>query len=229
MGTTVVSNNKPLGELQFETDRMRFLGRGNAVKNPALMEHGRALTNTVGSVLDPVMSLRVSVSIDPGKTETVTYVTAIGQNYETLLLLLDRYANSAAVAQAFLLALVRSRVETKYLGLSATQIEFYQNTLSDILFISPRRRIHQAVIPMDSKGQASLWKYGISGDLPILLVILKKEDQVELLYEALQAHEYWRLLGLKVDLIILDNEEFSYHNSLHTLILDIVSLPQTPF
>ncbi|MEA5064422.1 MAG: glycosyl transferase, partial [Eubacteriales bacterium] len=227
MGATVVSNGEPLGEIQYETDRMRFLGRGNTVKSPALMERGKPLTGTVGSVLDPVMSLRVSVQIDPRKTATLSFVTAVGQNNEALLLLLDQFATSAAVAQAFQLALARSRVETKYLGLSASQIEFYQNMLSDLLFISPRRRMNQALVPKGSWGQASLWKHGISGDLPIVLVILEKEEQMELLFEVLKAHEYWWLLGLKVDLVIISDEELSYNNPLHALVLDAVSLPQT--
>jgi len=226
MGTTVVANNDHLGAVQYETDRMRFLGRGNTVKEPQSMERGRALTNTVGSVLDPVMSLRVTVQIDPGKTAVVSFVTAVGQNSEGLILLLDRYANAAAVSQAFQLALARSRVETKYLGLGAAQIEFYQNMLSDLLFISPRRRRNHAQIPKGSKGQSSLWQYGISGDLPIVLVTLKKEDQMELLFEVLKAHEYWWLLGLKVDLVIISDEEFSYDNPLRALILEAVSLPK---
>ena len=225
-GTAAVSDGEPFGEVQFETDRMRFLGRGNTAKKPQSMDRGRPLTNTVGSVLDPVMSLRVTVQIDPGKTATVSFVMAIGQNCEALLLLLDRYAASAAVSQAFQLALARSRVETKYLGLAASQIECFQDMLSDLLFLSPRRRTNPALIPKGGRGQASLWQFGISGDLPIVLVILKKLDQVELLFEVMKAHEYWWMLGLKVDLVIISDEEFGYDNPLHTLILDAVSLPQ---
>lgn len=229
MGNAVVLNGDTIGDVQFETDRMHFLGRGNTTKNPAVMEHGRSLSNTAGSVLDPVMSLRVSVQIDPGKTVMVSYVTAIGPTNEALLILLDKYASPDAVARAFQLSLARSQVETKYLGLNASEIELYQNMLSDILFISPKRRIGRNPIPENSRGQASLWRHGISGDLPIVIVILKKTDQVEILFELLRAHEYWQLLGLKVDLAIVSDEEFSYENPLHALVLDIVSLRKTHF
>jgi len=229
MGNAVVLNGDTIGDVQFETDRMHFLGRGNLAKNPAAMEHGRPLSNTAGSVLDPVMSLRVRIQIDPGKTVMVSYVTAVGPTNEALLLLLDKYAGPDAVAGAFQLALARSQVETKYLSLDASEIELYQNMLSDILFLSPKRRIGRNSIPENSIGQASLWQHGISGDLPIVLVILNKSDQVELLFEVLKAYEYWRLLGLKVDLVVVSDEEFSYGNPLHTLVLDIVSLRQTHF
>jgi len=229
MGNAVVLNGDTMGDVQFETDRMHFLGRGNTAKNPVAMERGKPLSNTAGPVLDPVMSLRVSVQIDPGQTVMVSFVTATSQSHEALLLLLDKYASPDAVARAFQLALARSRVETKYLGLSAPEIELYQNMLSDILFISPKRRTSRALMPENSKGQALLWQYGISGDIPIVLVILKKTDQVEILFEVLRAHEYWLLLGLKVDLVIVSDEPFSYENPLHALVLDVVSLRQTHF
>ncbi|NLC32488.1 MAG: glycosyl transferase [Clostridiales bacterium] len=229
LGSTIVTESDVVGKMQYETDRMQFLGRDNNVKTPVAIESGRPLSQTVGSVLDPVMSLRESLQIEPGKSANLTFVTALSQSSEALVLLLDRYATCAEVSQAFQVALARSKVETKYLGLSATQIEFFQNMLSDILFISPRKRLQGAVIPRSTKGQATLWQYGISGDLPIVLLTLKKDDQMELLIELLKAHEYWWLMGLKVDLVVISDEVYSYDNSLHTLILDIVSLPQKQF
>ncbi|NLA54168.1 MAG: glycosyl transferase, partial [Clostridiales bacterium] len=143
--------------------------------------------------------------------------------------LLDPYATCAEVSHAFQVALALSKVVTQYLGLSATQIEFFQNVLSDILFISPRKRLQGALIPKGSRGQPTLWQYSISGDQPIVLLTLKKDDQLDLLIELLKAHEYWWLLGLRVDLVILSDEVYSYDNSLHTQILDMVSLPQKQF
>ena len=227
LGNAVVLNGDTLGDIQFETDRMNFLGRGNTTRSPAVMERGRPLSNTDGSVLDPVMSLRVSVRIDPGKTVMVSYVTAVGQTNEALLLLLDKYASPDAVARAFRLVLARSRVETMYLGLKASEIELYQNMLSNILYNSPTRRISRALMPEAGGAQTTLWRHGISGDIPIILVILKKADQVDILFEALKAHEYWQLLGLKMDLVIVCDEAFSYENPLHALILDIVALRRT--
>ena len=51
------------GELQFETDRARFLGRGNSVRSPVAIGSGRPLSNTVGTVLDPIFSIRRRVRI----------------------------------------------------------------------------------------------------------------------------------------------------------------------
>ncbi len=48
------------------------------------------------------------------------------------------------------------------------------------------------------------------GDLPILLIRLDDAESSDLLREVLLAHEFWRLNGLTVDLVILNEEPSSY-------------------
>jgi len=227
IANATVLEGDSVGDLEFETDRMQLIGRGHNVKTPVVMERGKPLSNTVGPVLDPVMSIRLRVKIEPGKTARISFVTAVSESNESLLSLIDKYASPDAVEGAFKLAFTRSQVETKYLNLDVAEMELYQDIISHILFISPMRRMNQDLILQNRKGQSSLWQYGISGDLPVTLVILNKIDQVEILYEVLKAHEYWRLMDLKVDLVILIEEEYSYRLPLHALISDIVLSIQT--
>ena len=56
-----------VGGLQYETDRMQFIGRGRDVSNPVELEPARPLSNTFGALLDPVVSFRQMVSVEPGK------------------------------------------------------------------------------------------------------------------------------------------------------------------
>ena len=215
------------GDIQYETDRMQILGRGNNVKNPIGIERGKPLSNTVGPVLDPVMSLRVKVNIEPGKTAKISFVTAVSESNELLLSIIDKYTNSDSVEGAFRFALARSQVEMNYLNLGASEIKLYQEMISHILFISPMKRINQELSLQNKNGQSSLWRYGISGDMPIALVTLNRIDRVQILYEVLKAHEYWRLMDLKVDLVILSEEEYGYTLPLYSLITDIVLSRQT--
>ncbi len=227
IANAVVPEGEVFGDIQFETDRIQFIGRGHDTKDPIAMESGKSLSNTAGPVLDPVMSIRASVRVEPGKTARISYVTVVSESNELLNSLVEKYASPDAVEGAFRLALARSRVETNYLDLDVSEIELYQNMISDILFISPVRRANQEMILMNHKGQSSLWRYGISGDLPIILAVLKSTGQVEILTEILKAHEYWRLMDLKADLVILCDEEYSYTLPLHQLISDIVLSSQT--
>ena len=215
------------GDIQYETDRMQMLGRGRQTRAPIVMELGKPLSNTVGSVLDPVMSLRVRVRIEPGMTARISFLTAVSESNELLLALADKYAGPDAVESAFRLALTRSKLETTYLNFAAADVELYQDMIAHIMFLSPLRRANQALILPNRRGQSSLWRYGISGDKPIVFVVLNNTDRVEILNEILQAHEYWRLMDLNVDLVVLSEEEYNYTLPLYALISDIILSSQT--
>jgi len=223
----VVIDGESVGSVQVETDRMKWLGRGHDMSAPLVLAHGKPLSNTVGPVLDPIVSLRATVRIEPGKTARLSFVTAISESHELLVGLVDKYATPDSVQGAFRLALTRSQLENRYLNLDAVEMQLYQDMISDILFLSPLRRMHQATILLNGKGQSALWPYAISGDRPIVLLVLQKANRMEILREVLQAHEYWRLMDLKVDLVILGEEEYNYALPLNNVIRDIVLSRQT--
>ena len=54
----MVSQGAEQGEISCETDRSRFIGRDGTLATPAAMQSMSPLSNTVGSVLDPIISLR---------------------------------------------------------------------------------------------------------------------------------------------------------------------------
>ena len=223
----VISNGDMVGNIQFETDRLQWLGRGRSMSDPILQGRGKPLTSTVGAVLDPVMVLRAAIRIEPGKTAGLSFLTAIAGSREQLLSLVDRLSTPETVENAFRLALTRSQVEYRYLNMTATEISLYQDLIADLVYISPLRKTHQAILRLNGKGQSALWPFGISGDRPIVLLSLDKTQKIDILYEVLRAHEYWRLMDMRVDLVILDEEAHSYHLPLHNLISDIVLSRQT--
>ena len=227
VANTAVLGSGTFGDVQYETDRMQWLGRGHTLKTPAATEGNRALSGTLGAVLDPVMSLRVKVRIRPGEKTAVSFVVALGENKELLHALIDKYNTPDAIVKAFDLALTRSKVEAGYLNIKAAEMELYQNMISDLVFISPTRKAYQNIIANNTQGQPALWKYGISGDLPIVLMTLGRVDHMAVLYDVLKAQEYWRLMDLHVDLVIVSEEKYSYSLPLFTLVKDIVTSSQT--
>ncbi|WP_419823103.1 GH36-type glycosyl hydrolase domain-containing protein [Anoxybacterium hadale] len=226
MGQMAVINGDLAGEIQYETDRMHFIGRGHSPVNPAVIERDRPLSGTVGPVLDPVLSQRIKLTIEPDETASVSFVTITAATRESVLELMEKYDNMEACDAAFWLALTRSQVETKYLNIKAQEMELYQDMISNIVFSGPQKLQYRQFIRDNRKGQSSLWPYGISGDRPIVLVVLEKTEEVEILYEVLRAHEYWRIKDLRVDLVVLSHEENSYANPLHSLISEIVCSSQ---
>ncbi len=217
-----VSESRSTERIRYETDRMLFLGRGRTVANPVMVERDKQMANTTGTVLDPILSIQMRVRIQSEQSTRISFVTMVADSKEALYLLLEKYSNIETCDASFWLAVSRSQVETRYLNIKAADMELYQNMISDIIFLSPIRQTYASLIAQSTKGQSSLWPYGISGDYPIILIIIDKADSVDVLNEALKAHEYWRLKDLRIDLVVVVKEENSYFNPLATLVNEIV-------
>ncbi len=217
-----VVEGETVTETQYETDRSLFIGRGRTVNNPIMLETDKPLSNTVGTVLDPILSMRLNIKLEAGKAIRVSFVTMIAGSKEAVLELVEKYSSTETCDASFWLAFARSEVEAKYLNIKAADMELYLDMIKDIVFLSPLRRKNQQMISSNQKGQSSLWPYGISGDAPIVLVILEKADEVEILFELLKAQEFWRVKALNVDLVVLVKEENSYMNPLASLVREII-------
>ncbi len=220
---TIYVEGENIGDLQFETDRSKFIGRGRSLSNPIVMEPDHPLSNTVGAVLDPVMSLRTRIRIEPGQMIRISYITGISSEREKVIKIAQKYQDTNKIARAYELAWTRSQVESRYLGLKASEKDLYVKMISQIVFLSPLRRKREEYIFRNKKGQSSLWAFGISGDVPLVLVCIKKMDQIDTVQQLLKAHEYWRMKGLAVDLLILNEYEGSYTQPLQDLLRDTVS------
>jgi len=210
------------GAVQFETDRMKFVGRNKDLAAPYSVSEDNPLSGTEGSVLDPVMSLRLKMRLQPEKSSSVSFITAVSESREELDSIIEKYLKDGYIDRAFSLAETSGHVETAYLNAEPCQMELYQNMTSNILFNSNMKKKYQELILKNDEGQSSLWPYGISGDNPIVLTVLREMEEIDVINEIIKAHEYWRLKNLKVDLIILCEEDNSYNLPLHSLVLDIL-------
>jgi cellobiose phosphorylase len=221
--STVFIEGETMGSPEYETDRLAFIGRGHTISDPVALKRAKPLSNSAGSVLDPIMSTRVRVRIEPKQTAKISLIIGVSKGRDTALEIAHKYSTPEAVESGFKLAQTRSQVEAGYLNISYKDLELYQDMISHILFLSPLRRNYSDSMKENSRGQSSLWPFGISGDLPIVTVSLSKSMDIDIVYDVLKAHEYWKLKGLKVDLVILNEEEGGYSNPLRSILTDIIS------
>jgi cellobiose phosphorylase len=201
-------------DAQFETDRAKFIGRGGSLASPRAMA-GRTLSNTTGAVLDPIISLRRTVRLAPGATARLTFTTGYADSEAAALALIDKYADRRAIARAIALAAAYVPIELRHLGLTMEDTFAFQRLGGRLLTGEPRLRDLEA-IERNRCGQRDLWKFGISGDLPILLARVADETGVPLVADLLKAHEYLRRKGQVFDLVILN--EFFFRTSFGCLI-----------
>ncbi|MFA5536135.1 MAG: glucoamylase family protein [Bacillota bacterium] len=210
------------GQLQFETNRGSFLGRNRSMVNPEGPE--KTLSGISGTVLDPIFSLRRRVKIPSNQNASISWFSGYGENREASLNLARKYRNQGAIQRAFEMAKTRSQVEAHFLDLAEEQIALFDDLLPHLVFNSPLKINYSEQIRQNSKGQPALWAYGISGDLPIVLLTVETKTEIELVKEMIRAHEYWRVKGLAVDLVILNEDKSQYLQPMQDLLRETVAV-----
>ena len=215
------------GDAQFETDRARFLGRGQTVRSPAAIAEGWPLSNTAGPVLDPIFSLRRRIAVRPGATARVAFWTMAAASRDAVLDLADKHHDSMAFERAATLAWTQAQMQLRHLGIGTDEAHLFQRLGNHVLYSDPTLRPAGNVITRGARKASTLWPNGISGDLPIVLVQIEEEDDLELVRQLLRAHEYWRLKQLAVDLVILNERAASYVQDLQAALDAIVRMNQS--
>jgi cyclic beta-1,2-glucan synthetase len=218
-----------LGDLEWETDRARFIGRGRTLRNPAALAGGvrQPLSNTVGAVLDPIVSLRRRVRIGPGKTIRVVFTTLVASTRNAALDLAEKYHDVTTFERAATLAWTQAQVQLHHLRIDADEAHLFQMLGGSILYLDRAVRAPAEVIARRADNVSALWAQGISGDLPIVLVEIDDADDIGIVRQLLRAHQYWRMKQLAVDLVILNDRAPSYVQDLQTLIETLVRTSQS--
>jgi cyclic beta-1,2-glucan synthetase len=210
-------------EISFETDRMRFIGRGGSVVAPLAMTAPGALSGTEGSVLDPIAAIRNRISIEPGVTVTIDMVSGAGETRDAVLHLVDKYQDPRLADRVFELTWAHSQVVLRQLNASEADSQLYGRLASSVIYANASLRATASVLAKNRRGQSGLWGYAISGDLPIVLLQIADAAHIELVRQLVQAHAYWRLKGLAVDLVIWNEDRYGYRQQLQEQIIGLIA------
>jgi cyclic beta-1,2-glucan glucanotransferase len=209
--------------ISFETDRMRFIGRGGSVAAPLAMTVPGPLSGTEGSVLDPIAAIRQRIPIEAGATVTIDMVSGAGETRDVVLHLVDKYQDSRLADRAFELTWTHSQVVLRQLNASEVDSQLYGRLASSVIYANASLRAAASVLVRNRRGQSGLWGYAISGDLPIVLLQIADAANIELVRQLVQAHAYWRLKGLAVDLVIWNEDRNGYRQQLQDQIIGLIA------
>lgn len=218
----VVAEGEMVGAVQYETDRGRFIGRGRTSNNPIAVMEDRPLSNTTGAVLDPVFSLRRRVRIQPNQTVRCAFSTAVAHSREEAMALADKYHDPNIFERELRLAWTKAQVEMSHLKIDSEEAHLFQRLAARVVYSDPSLRPTPHVLALNRKAQSSLWAYGISGDLPIVVVRINKADDLRTVRKLVRGHEYLHFKGLRIDLVILNDTPTSYLQVLHQELETIV-------
>ena len=213
--------------VSFETDRMRFVGRTRTVNSPRAMTEGAALSNSQGSVLDPIVAVRHRIVLDAGQTATIDVVSGIADTRDSSLALIEKYRDRHLADRVFDLAWTHSWVNLRQINANESDAQLYARLAGSVVYANPSLRAAASVLIGNLRGQSGLWGYAISGDLPIVLLQIGDSANIELVRQLVQAHAYWRLKGLAVDLVIWNEDHGGYRQLLQEQIVGLIAAAST--
>ncbi|HYN55362.1 MAG TPA: glycosyl hydrolase family 65 protein, partial [Methylotenera sp.] len=211
-------------------DRVKFIGRGRTIVNPIALDNSdypakrtSHLSNTEGSVLDPIVAIRRIVTLPPDDSATLQLISGMADTREEALALLDKYCDRHFVDRAFEMAWFQSQEVLRRINATESEAQIFGRLASAVIYSNPILRASASLIARNQLGQSGLWRFGISGDLPIVLVRISDISRIDLVKQALQAHYYWRMKGLVVDLVIFNDNFSGYRAVLHDQIIGLIN------
>ncbi|WP_419555818.1 GH36-type glycosyl hydrolase domain-containing protein [Planctellipticum variicoloris] len=210
-------------EPSYETDRLKFIGRRHSTLDPEALQQAGRLSNTAGPVLDPIVAIRQRLTLAPDETVSVDFVTGMAETREAALPLIDRYRDRHLADRVLEMAWTHGQVVLRQLNATEADAQLYGRLASSVVYMNAAHRAVPTVLAKNQRGQSGLWGHGISGDLPIVLLRIGRTDRIALVRQLVQAHAYWRLKGLAVDLVIWNDGDAGYRQELQDLIIGLSS------
>lgn len=173
-----------------------------------MVENSNPFSKNLGLTISPIVALKRTIKIPPGEEVTLNLIITVSEEKDKIEENISKYINSENIKKAFELSRVKVEEEARYLGIKATDIELYQKILSYLIIENPMKKLY---VKDDKVYEVQeLWKYGISGDLPILLVKIKDINDMYIIKEILKAYEFFKVKNIEIDLVILNEEENVY-------------------
>ena len=210
--------------ISYETDRLRFIGRGRNLAAPqALDATCETLSDTAGPVLDPVIAIRCRITLQPGQQATIDLVTGVADSRDECLSLINKYRDRHLADRVFDLSWTHSQVLLRQLNASLSDARLFEQMASSLLYANTSMRADASVLIANRRNQSGLWGQAISGDLPIVVLQIFTLDNIQLVQQMVQAHAYWRQKGLTVDLLIWNEDQAGYRQQLQDAIMGLIT------
>ncbi len=202
------------GTCEYESDRASFLGRGRGIRTPLAVMEGKPLSNSAGTILDPIVSLRYRAAIPAGGAARLVFATLVASSREDALELAEKYRQTDTFQRESSLAWMYAQVQLHHLQITQDEAHLFQRLANRMLYDDRTLRTVPEDLAANRRGASGLWVHGISGDLPIAVVRVEQEEERDVARQLLRAHEYWHLKGISADLVILNAKGASYAQDL---------------
>ncbi len=207
---------------RHEADRNVFIGRGHTIQNPVALTSDLYLTGSSGATLDPIFALGREIELNAHSNFKLAYLTFIGESRDEILSIAQKYQQWTFIDRSFQLADIFSHSHFNKQGVNSKKLKEILQILSNLIYPSRNSRSAEEIISSNRLGQSGLWRFGVSGDFPILLVSIDDVHQTDLIREALIVYKYLRSRRYQIDLIILNEQHTNYGAELSGFIIRLI-------
>ena len=221
MAVSLSTDNVQIGDLEYEIDQEKLSGRGSDGVPQAVL-NSKPFSKQLGLVTEPIVALKRTVRIMPEEEVNVNFLISVGENKDEVINKVKKYKFEEKIKNTFELSKAKIQAQNRYLRIKGEECLLFQKLLSYLIFSNPFKKINLGNIKKRNYKQSELWKYGISGDLPIIMVKIENTNDLYVVKEIIKAYEFIRNKNFKIDLIILNQENYSYENYLKEEIENLI-------
>nr|MDP2192315.1 glucoamylase family protein [Rhodoferax sp.] len=209
--------------VRLTTDRQHWRGRNHDVSQPLatfdpVPAAANDLTVALDTGLDPVCAMAVQMRIAPNAKVRLTFATAVSDNAGTLRAVIDKYRQHSHVKRASLMSATLTGIRLRALRISVENISAMQTLTTALVLSLTRPQAHatrsDAAAP-EVCDRRLLWRFGISGDRPLILVSVGVPQGLGMLRALSQALSLWSRGGITCDLVVVNAEPVSYLMVVH--------------
>jgi cyclic beta-1,2-glucan synthetase len=209
--------------VRHEADRYRFIGRGQTMQSPMALRSEEYLVGTTGATLDPIFALGQEIGLRAHENADLAYITFAGESREAIIALAKRYHNWTLIERSFHQADIAAQTWLGKQEIGSQAFRDILQVLSGLIYSFKEVRAAPETIASNRLGQSGMWRFGISGDSPILLVELDNPQQIDLVREAMQVHRFLYSRRIKIDLVIMNNQHTDYGSELNGMLYRLVT------
>ncbi len=210
LAISLFSEQDSVGEVEYEIDKEKFYGRGN-LGIPEMVKDSKPFSKRVQLVTDPFLAMKRTITIRPNEKKNLSLILSIAMTGQEAVDNLKEQLKESKIKSEFEIARARVEAENRYIGINAKQIAVYQKLLGLLIDSNPYKGLHSVKENIDLSVER-LWKFGISGDLPILFVKIKNANDILVIDEVFRAYQFYRSKNIKIDVVICNEEKNSYEN-----------------
>jgi cyclic beta-1,2-glucan synthetase len=213
-----------LVSLGVQADRARWCGRNRGPSQPLASFDSPPVADAatpdaalpLHTGLDPVCALSMRLRIAPQGKAQLTLATVASNDGATLRAVIDKYRQPSHLQRASLMSATLTGIRLRDLRLDADSFAGIQVLTSALVQTLTRPQLQPGVARGDvavvtACDRRLLWRFGISGDRPIVLVTASMMQGMAMLRTLGQALRLWAWGGVHCDLVVVNAEPPSYH------------------